>query len=277
MSATIALDGAPVLNPREFEQISKLAYDHFGLDLRNGKQGLIAARLGKKLRELGLKSFQHYYDYVQADTTGAALATMVDFLTTNHTSFFREPRHFDFLRETIFPTLRGRAHIHIWSAACSSGEEPYSVAMMLAAELPQVNWQILGTDISTRVLESARVGLYEMARTQGIPVDYLRRFCLKGTGPHAGTLLVDPALKKRVEFRHLNLNEPLPDVGAFDVILLRNVMIYFDAETKARIIERLTERLLPGGHLLIGHCDTLNGVPHTLTMLKTSIYRKSAS
>jgi chemotaxis protein methyltransferase CheR len=265
------------LSDAEFAEVRALAMRLTGINLTPSKKMLVVSRWGKRLAHHGFTSFRQYLNWLKNSESGNELQISLDLLTTNETYFFREPKHFDFLRKEVLPAWRSGGIRRIWSAACSSGEEPYSVAMMLAAELPQVNWQILGTDISTRVLESARVGLYEMARTQGIPVDYLRRFCLKGTGPHAGTLLVDPALKKRVEFRHLNLNEPLPDVGAFDVILLRNVMIYFDAETKARIIERLTERLLPGGHLLIGHCDTLNGVPHTLTMLKTSIYRKSAS
>jgi chemotaxis protein methyltransferase CheR len=162
-SSASTVDLHPTLNQREYEKISRLAYEHFGLDLRGGKQGLVAARLGKKLRELGLKSFQHYYDYVKADRSGAALAGMVDQLTTNHTSFFREPRHFDFLRKTIFPTLRTRSRIHIWSAACSSGEEPYSIAMSLLEESPReaaVKVRIKATDISTRVLEKAKRGVY---------------------------------------------------------------------------------------------------------------------
>jgi chemotaxis protein methyltransferase CheR len=276
MSPTIALDGAPVLNPREFEQISKLAYDHFGLDLRNGKQGLIAARLGKKLRELGLKSFQHYYDYVQADTTGAALATMVDFLTTNHTSFFREPRHFDFLRETIFPSLRDRAHIHIWSAACSSGEEPYSIAMSLLEESREdalAKVRIKATDISTRVLDRAKRGIYPAERFTGIPTALLQRYLLKGQKESADSFRFKGEVRAMVDFAHLNLMGPLPEGYRCSVIFCRNIMIYFDKPTQQDLVRRLAQHLEPGGHLLIGHSESLNSITHEFEYVSPATYR----
>jgi chemotaxis protein methyltransferase CheR len=149
--------------------------------------------------------------------------------------------------------------------------------MLLAAELRHRNWEVLGTDISSRVLETARRALYDMARTEGIPREYLQRYCMKGTGPYAGKLLIEQALRDHVQFAQLNLNEALPAVGQFDVILLRNVMIYFDADTKARVVERLLPCLKAGGHFLIGHCDSLQGMTHDLKPLQTAVFRKSAT
>jgi len=211
-SSPTRIDAFPVLNPGEFAKFSKLAYEHFGLDLRNGKQGLIASRLGKKLRELGLKSFQAYYDYVNADRSGAAMATMVDLLTTNHTGFFREPRHFDFLRKTIYPTLRSRSQIHIWSAACSSGKEPYSIAMSLLEESREaaVKVRIRATDISTRVLEKGRRGVYSAERFEGIPVPLLQRYLLKGQNASAHCFRFKNEIRSMINFEHLNLMDKLP-------------------------------------------------------------------
>jgi chemotaxis protein methyltransferase CheR len=269
-----AVDLYPTLNQREFEQISKLAYEHFGLDLRGGKQGLVAARLGKKLRELGLDSFQDYYDYVKADRSGAALAGMVDQLTTNHTSFFREPRHFDFLRKTIFPTLRARSRIHIWSAACSTGEEPYSIAMSLLEESPceaAVKVRIRATDISTRVLERARVGTYQTERMESIPPALLQRYLLKS---HDGTFRFRNEVRCMIDFEHLNLMRRLPQGYLCSVIFCRNIMIYFDKPTQQSLVQRLSEHLEDGGYLLIGHSESLNNIAHGLDYVCPATYRK---
>jgi chemotaxis protein methyltransferase CheR len=146
--------------------------------------------------------------------------------------------------------------------------------MLLAAELPDLNWEVLATDISGRVLATAKSALYDMERAKPIPPDYLRRFCLKGTGPQAGKFLIERTLRDRVRFARANLNEPLPDFGKFDVILLRNVMIYFDAETKTKVVSHLLPALRPGGYFIIGHCDTLTGVAHApLTACSASVYR----
>jgi chemotaxis protein methyltransferase CheR len=267
-------DLVPVLEEREFEKISQLAYEHFGLDLRGGKQGLVAARLGKKLRELGLNSFQHYYDYVKADRSGAALAGMVDQLTTNHTSFFREPRHFDFLRKTIFPSLRARPRIHIWSAACSSGEEPYSIAMSLLEESSceaAAKVRIKATDISTRVLEKARIGVYAAERLEGLPPALLQRYLVRNQD---GTSRFKNEVRSMVDFEHLNLMQPLPESYRCSVIFCRNLMIYFDKPTQQSLVQRLTEHLEDGGYLLTGHSESLNNVAHGLDYVCPATYRK---
>jgi chemotaxis protein methyltransferase CheR len=279
VSATSAptLDFVPVLKPIEFEQISKLAYEHFGLDLHNGKEGLVAARLGKKLRELGMKTFQQYYDHVIADKTGDAMTTMVDHLTTNFTSFFREPRHFDFLRETIYPALRDRSHIHIWSAACSSGEEPYSIAMTLlelAGAEAAAKVRIKATDISTRILEKGRIGVYTADRFAGIPVPILQRYLLKGRNKSDGTFRFKSEVRSMIEFHHLNLMEKLPEGYRPSVIFCRNIMIYFDKATQENLVRRLSSHLEDGGYLFIGHSESLSNISHGLDYISPAIYRK---
>jgi chemotaxis protein methyltransferase CheR len=276
-SSSLISDSIPVLNEREFEKISQLAYEHFGLDLRGGKQGLVSARLGKELRQLGLKSFQHYYDYVRADRTGAALASMVDHLTTNHTSFFREPRHFDFLRKTIFPSLRARSRIDIWSAACSSGEEPYSIAMSLLEESPReaaAKVRIKASDISTRMIEKARRGVYPAERFEGIAVPLLQHYLLKGQGEAAETFRFKNDIRSMIEFEHLNLMEKLPEGYVCPVIFCRNIMIYFDKPTQQSLVQRLSEHLEEGGYLLIGHSESLNNIVHGLGYVCPATYRK---
>jgi chemotaxis protein methyltransferase CheR len=272
------LDAVPVLKPVEFDQIRKLAYEHFGLDLHNGKQSLVATRLGKILRELGLKSFQAYYDYVKADRSGVALEAMVDQLTTNHTSFFREPRHFELLRKTVYPRLRARSQIHIWSAACSSGEEPYSIAMSLLEEAPQeagYKVRIKATDISTRVLEKAKRGVYPADRFNEIPLATLQRYLLKGQNASANSYRFKDEVRSMIDFGHLNLMEQLPDGYRCSVIFCRNIMIYFDKPTQQNLVQRLSEHIEDGGYLFIGHSESLNNISHGLEYVSPATYRKS--
>jgi chemotaxis protein methyltransferase CheR len=264
------------LTDAEFAEVRALAMRLAGINLSASKKMLVVSRWGKRLHHDKFNSFRQYLNWLNDSRSGNELQVSLDLLTTNETYFFREPKHFEFLRTVVLPQYKSTAALRIWSAACSSGEEPYSIAMMLAAELRHSNWRVLGTDISTRVLDTARIGLYEGTRAKHIPPAYLQRFCLKGIGPQDGKLMIDGSLKNRVDFRHVNLNETLPTLGQFEVILLRNVMIYFDTDTKARIIERLTPCLAPGGYLIIGHSDSLSGVSHKLEMLQSSIYRKAA-
>jgi chemotaxis protein methyltransferase CheR len=270
-------DSIPTLNTSEYQKISQLAYEHFGLDLRGGKQSLISARLGKKLRELGLGSFQRYYDYVKADRSGAALASMVDQLTTNHTSFFREPSHFDFLRKAVFPTLRTRSRIHIWSAACSSGEEPYSIAMSLLEEAPReaaAKVKIKATDISTRVLEKATSGIYPAERVEGIPNLLLQRYLVKAPGKGMDAFRFRNDVRSMIDFERLNLMEELPEGYCCSVLFCRNIMIYFDKPTQQSLVQRLSGHLEDGGYLFIGHSESLNNLSHGLDYVCPATYRK---
>jgi chemotaxis protein methyltransferase CheR len=262
------------LSDAEFTRIRAMAKRLAGITIAPTKKALITGRWGRRLAYHGCKSYAEYLEFLSSDDAGDELQTSLDLLTTNETNFFREPKHFDFLRTEVLRNAQRGTPFRVWSAACSSGEEPYSVAMLLAAELPEGNWEVMGTDISARVLKTAKAALYDMDRGKPIPPEYLRRFCLKGTGAHAGRFMIDRPLRERVKFARLNLNEPLPDFGQFDVILLRNVMIYFDADTKAKVVSHLVPALRPGGYFIIGHCDTLTGVPHALTACSASVYMK---
>lgn len=267
------------LTAREFDQIRNLAYEKFGLSLREGKETLVSARLGKKIRELNFKSFQQYYQHVVGDATGDALVSLIDALTTNHTSFFREPIHFEFLREKALPQLRDRERIAIWSAACSTGEEPYSIAACLQEELGESKLskvRILASDISTRALRKAQQGVYPAERFEGIPVQQLRQFLLRGDGDSKGLYRVKPQVRSTVEFTRVNLMESLSHLGPFSVIFCRNVMIYFDKQTQEGLVNRLAGCLEPGGYLFTGHSESLNGIKHPLQFVRAAIYRKSS-
>jgi chemotaxis protein methyltransferase CheR len=268
------------LSEHEFAKISKLAYEHFGLDLHAGKQGLVSARLSKKIRQLGLHSFQEYYDHVLGDASGEALVSMVDDLTTNHTSFFRESQHFDFLRKTILPQLRGRKTIDVWCSACSTGEEPYSIAISIAEELGGTHAagiHILASDISTRVLARAKRAVYSEERFRGLPMPLLQRYLLRSTGPGEVVYRIKPELRAMIEFKHLNLMEDFSSLPIFPVIFCRNIMIYFDKPTQQTLVKRLTAHLEPGGYLLIGHSENLNTIEHGLDYVEPATYRKPMS
>ncbi len=251
---------------------SRLMMQAAGIALAPSKKALVSGRLARRVQALGLQTYAEYLDHVQRDAAERQCA--VDLLTTNETYFFREPRHFAFLAEQILPRADSARPFRVWSAACSSGEEPYSVAMVLAEHLGSRGWEVLASDISTRVLEQARAGIYPMERAEKIPQAYLKAYCLKGVGAHAGSFRIAPALRERVAFRAINLNAGLPDVGVFDLILLRNVMIYFDQPTKAQVCQRLAAALRPGGHLFVGHSESLNGLDCPLRSLQPAVYRR---
>ncbi|MBI4874102.1 MAG: protein-glutamate O-methyltransferase CheR [Acidobacteria bacterium] len=267
------------MKAREFAQIRQLAYETFGLDLRAGKEALVSARLGKHMRESGCGSFDEYYRHVVEDPTGEALVTLIDALTTNHTSFFREPAHFDFLRASVLPQWKDRRSVAVWSAACSTGEEPYSIAMCLLGELgPFASGmvRILATDISTRVLAQAKRGIYPAERFEGLPSAQFRKFWLRGERDWAGWYRAKKELRALVEFRRLNLLESLSQAGVFPLIFCRNVMIYFDKPTQQQVVQRLGECLEPGGYLFIGHAESLNGIRHGLEYVRPAVYRKAS-
>lgn len=265
------------LKPHEFEAIRRLAYDKFGLDLRQGKEELVAARLGKRMREGGFGSFQEYYQSVIGDASGEALIGMIDSLATNHTSFLRETAHFDFLRQSVLPALRERARVQIWSAACSTGEEPYTLAFTIGdlwgmEALRKV--RILATDISTKALAAAKNAVYTAERFRTVPPPWLRQFLLKGEGRWKGWYRVKPEVRSQVEFARLNLVESFSQSELFPVIFCRNVMIYFDKPTQEGVVNRLAACLEPGGYLCIGHAESLTGLRHGLEYVRPATYRK---
>ncbi|WP_148861046.1 CheR family methyltransferase [Marinobacter fonticola] len=273
--ARVSTLAAPVsaMSDAEFREFQRMIFAVAGIHMPASKRVMVAGRLSKRLKALGLGSYSAYGQHLRRDPAEKQIA--VDLLTTNETYFFREPKHFDLLREHILPAHTRRTPFRFWSAACSSGEEPFTAAMVLADTLGGSGWEILASDISTQVLDRARTGRYPMARAEKIPRDCLRRHCLKGIGEAEGTFMVDPALRSRVNFRQINLNAKLPEIGLFDVIFLRNVMIYFNADTKRQIVARLQAQLKPGGYFIVGHSETLNGLQAGLQAVMPSVYRMS--
>jgi chemotaxis protein methyltransferase CheR len=271
-----SLAEAPIaLAPREFDQIRQLAYRSFGLDLKSGKEELVCARLRKLVRDGGFRSFDGYYRSVIADTTGASLAAMIDALATNHTSFFREPDHFDFLRREVLPQLANRLSVEVWSAACSTGEEVWTLAMILSEALNGRGHRVTGSDISKRALAFAEHAVYPLERCQGVPPDWLTRYFV----PEARTSesrRVSPVLRAMASFRRLNLVEQYSWNHQFPVIFCRNVMIYFDRPTQERVIAHLADCLEPGGYLFVGHAESLTRVSHSLEYVRPAVYRKPA-
>jgi len=265
------------LKPGEFAKIRQLAYDTFGLDLRAGKETLVSTRLQKQIRASGCRTFDEYYQLVVADTTGEALCRLIDALTTNHTSFFREPSHFDFLRKIFLPAFKQRGGFEIWSAACSSGEEPYSIAMCILDELgpdAAAKVRIRATDISTRVLDKARQAIYPAERFEGIPVHQIRKYWLRGEGHWRGSYRAKSELRSMIDFERLNLLELGAPARRYPLIFCRNVMIYFDKPTQHRVVRSLAEYLESGGYLFTGHAESLTGIPHGLAYVEPAIYRK---
>lgn len=263
------------LTAGEFREISELAHQRFGLDLKRGKEALVAARLGKKLRKLGFATFAEYHRYVLADSTGDALVELIDALTTNHTSFLRERAHFEFLARAANEEFRGVSTLRLWSAACSSGEEPYSIAMCLAEALakpPARQFRILATDISTRVLEAAQRGVYPATRFDDVPEPWRRAYLLRGQGTSQGFYKIKPPLVQSIEFERINLIEPFPQRPPFHVIFCRNVMMYFDKPTQQDIVRRLSGCLERGGYLFVGHSESLTGIEHGLHYVRPATY-----
>ncbi|HEV2134601.1 MAG TPA: protein-glutamate O-methyltransferase CheR [Terracidiphilus sp.] len=282
--STIAADSSSVpvfpslnLTAREFAAISNLAREEFGLELGHGKEQLVVARLGKLMRRLGFSRFRDFYQHLEDDSSGEALIQLIDVLTTNHTSFFREQSHFDFLVQHVFAERRPTTPTRIWSAASSTGEEPYTIAMtareIIGPGSPNLP-RILATDISTRVLDIARKGIYSADRFPGGPAPWVRKHLLRGAGRWAGWYRMHPEILRMVEFGRINLIEPLPDVGRFLVIFCRNVMIYFNRAAQQKVVNVLTGCLEPGGYLFVGHSESLTGIQHHLQQVQPAIYRK---
>lgn len=262
------------ITDREFQAIRDFIYDHAGINLSDEKKTLVTSRLGKRLRHYAFTTFQEYIDLMIASAHDGERQIAVDLLTTNETYFFREPKHFAFLEKVILSKWKRGKPLRLWSAASSTGEEAYSIAMLLDDMLGNNPWEIFGSDISSRVLQKARQGHYVQNRIDGIPQEFLRKYCLKGTGEHEGTLLVDKNIRQRVTFEPVNLKAPLGDVGMFDIIFLRNVLIYFDLETKRKIIKQLIEKLHPQGYLFIGHSESLKGIHDGLETVIPTVYQK---
>ncbi len=263
------------ITDREFGLFQSLIYEKAGISMSNAKKCLVVSRLTKRLRHLQLGSFEQYYAMVTDKNNSAEMQIMVDLLTTNETYFFREEKHFDFLRDEVLTKRKSGKRFRVWSAACSRGQEPYTLAMVMADKLGvDAAWEVQATDISSKVLDYAREGLYPMEEATKIPKNLLSNWCLKGVRSQVGNLLVDKRLRQHIDFKHLNLIGTWPECGSFSVIFLRNVMIYFDLETKQKLVDRLRQRLEPGGYLVIGHSETLNKVTDKMKAIRPSIYQR---
>jgi len=266
------------LKPREFARFRDIVYNACGIALGEGKESLVSARIGKRMRQLGCDDFEDYLDRLGAEADGDEMVHMLDAISTNVTSFFREPEHFDFITECVTRwRAEGQARFRFWSAASSSGEEPYSLAMTLAecGQGPGTDTRILATDLSTRILEAARAGVYPIAKIEGLPRGYADRWMERATGAGVPSAAMRAPLKSMISFQRLNLAQPpFPMRGPFDIILVRNVMIYFDNPTREALIRECHRLLRPGGFLLVGHAESLNGLSTGFACVRPSIYGK---
>ena len=264
-----------------FEEISRIVYNACGIKLVTGKEELVRSRLFKRLRTLGLKDFDAYMQYIQEKKNGAELKIMIESLTTNKTSFFRENPHFEFMKKYILPDLIAREEgIRVWSAGCSSGEEPYSIAIILNEEWPQMyrrDLRILATDISSPILEKARKGEYEKELLLGIPPILRDKYFTQDSSLSAPTFRIKDVIKRMVRFANLNLMASWPMQGRFDLIFCRNVMIYFDQPTQQELVRRFYEILAPGGYLMVGHSESLIASYGDFKYVKPATYRKKWS
>ncbi len=257
----------------EFDQIRHLARQSFGLDLKAGKEELVSARLRRLVRQGGFGGFQEYLRHVETDSSGDALRHMIDALATNHTSFLREPDHFDFLRHAVLPGLAERELVEIWCAGCSTGEEAWTLAFVLNDALAG-RFQIVATDISNRALRTAERAEYAVENCRGLPASWLRQHFVPA-GDSAGKIRICPRIRNQVSFRRINLIAPLGPGRQFPVIFCRNVMIYFDRATQERVVDQMAERLAPGGYLFVGHAESLTRVHHSLEYVRPAVYRKA--
>jgi len=271
------------LAPALFAKFQELIYKEAGIWLAPHKHALLTGRLARRLRFLGLSSMQEYYQLVTQPDQLHERAVMIDCITTNETHFFREVRHFDFLSEHVFPTWHQKAaageratHIRVWSAGCSSGEEPYSLAMLLLKHFPiEKGWnlEVLATDISTRVLEKAREAVYPIEKMKDIPEEYLRAYMLKGRGEHKGVMKASPELHRVVRFARVNLHADFyPLQGFFDLVFCRNVLIYFDQKSKEKVINGILRHLSPSGLLFVGHSEHLAGISPSLKTVAPTVH-----
>ncbi|MGZ5442485.1 MAG: CheR family methyltransferase [Thermoanaerobaculia bacterium] len=278
------LRGVPIaVTDREFALFQRLVYDSSGIFLSPAKRALLAARLSGRIRQLGLPSFAAYYRRVQ-DGGEAEKQILLDSISTNETHFFREPAQFEFLRTEIVPAWlreRGRnASVRVWSAACSTGQEPFTLAMLLHDSLAGAGWQIeiTATDLSHRVLARAKTAEWPIESAAEIPPPYLRRYMLRGLRSRSGVMKASPLLRSMIEFRPLNLNDAGWNVGGpLDLIFCRNVLIYFDAVAKRRVIGRLLRLLGPGGYLFLGHAESASEWSQELAAVGPTIYRRRAA
>ncbi len=272
------------MSDRDFMRLSRFVGEVTGIKMPEVKKTMLQARLQKRLRVLGLDSYSDYCNYLLGpEGASGEVEQFINVVTTNKTDFFREPHHFEFLIETAIPFLRWRGlirhhYLNVWSAACSSGMEAYTLAMILS-EFQETNtsfaWSILGTDISTKVLEKASGAVYREEEIEPVPMDLRRKYLLRSTDREKRLVKIAPALRSRVSFSQLNLmDERYELTGQFEVIFCRNVLIYFDRRTELEILKRISRHLVPGGFLFLGHSESLNGFTLPYDAVGPTVYQK---
>ncbi len=273
---------APITDS-EYKFICDLVYEQSRIKLGDNKRELVMARLSKRLRKLGLKSYGDYCKMVKTPKGQEELGDLIDAISTNHTFFFREKGHFDYLRDIVLPKFAPREKpnpkINIWSAACSSGEEPYSIALLLAEYYgihnTSAQWNIDCTDISTKVLKKAAEGIFPSERLEQVPAAMVEKYFQAGYGQWEGHYRVRDEIKRHMTFQRLNLlGGRYPFKEPYDVIFCRNVMIYFDKPTQAELVEKFFPLIRAGGYLFIGHAESLTGTNHRYKTIKPAIYQK---
>jgi chemotaxis protein methyltransferase CheR len=266
------------MSRKTFSRFRALIYQLSGIALGDGKEGLVRSRVGRRMRALGLTDYDLYFDHLVADTSGDEIIHFLDVISTNVTSFFREEGHFRFLGETARCWgAERRSRIRLWSAACSTGEEPYSMAMTVrdAMEGNPLDLKVLATDLSTRALEAARAGVFSQDRADGMPRPLRDRFFVRDER-RPGLFRAGPELRRTVSFARLNLADvPFPMSGPFDAVFCRNVMIYFDGEVRRRLLSQIHRLLRPGGFLFVGHSESLSGLTAGFRTIQPSVYVKS--
>jgi chemotaxis protein methyltransferase CheR len=268
-----------VLTDRDLGQIVRLVYDRSGITLHEGKRSLVTARLQKRLRVHGYGTFSQYLKHVEGDQSGGELVELLDAIATNHTYFFREEQHFDLLTSRVVPEWRARTAgepMRIWSAACSTGEEPYTIAMTLRDMAAAPDFTIVASDLSTKALRAAKAATYKLQGVESLPRETLRAHFEKGMGAQAGLVRVAAPVRKHVTFRNLNLLEIGDMRERYDVVFCRNVMIYFDKQVQQRVVSMLERHITPGGYLFISHAESLNGITHGLRWVAPAVYQRVA-
>lgn len=265
-------------NNNDFSRVKKIVYDYAGIDLNDSKKNLVYNRLSKRIRFLEMTSFSSYIDYV-VKVGEEEFVHLINSITTNLTFFFRENHHFEHLANTVIPELvklnASTRKIRVWSAGCSTGEEPYSIAVVLKETVP-AGWdvKVIASDLDSNVVQTATNGVYDIEKLKGVTEQRKKRWFLKGTGSQTGLAKVKPKLQEIIEFRQLNLMEEWPGINTVDVIFCRNVVIYFDKKTQARLFDRYANQLREKGHLFIGHSESLYKVCDRFDLLGQTIYQK---
>lgn len=269
------------MSDREFRAFRDLVYRESGIHLPDHKRELLTARLSRRIRTLGMLRFSQYLALVEREAQERV--EMLDRLVTNETRFFREPVQFDFLEAQVLPRWRAEAaertrprRVRVWSAGCSTGQEPYSIAMTLLTHLEGWDIEVLATDLSGRALRQAMAGVWPIEKAAEIPEKYRKPYMLRGVRSQAGMMSACDAARSVIRFQRLNLHEELPELGVFDLIFCRNVLIYFDPASRAKAVTRILSRLLPAGYLFLGHSESLLSSGLKLRPMAPSVYSRAA-